>query len=66
MTMCNVKGVAHSEEPTERCQLCKSLQLYGTFRVFQPIVLVLWPTTLLFWFTFTALIDSFQTADRPS
>lgn len=43
MSMCNVKCVAHCEEP----------QLY--LSIFQLNVLVL--TTLLFWFSFNALMN---------
>ncbi len=40
--MCNVKGVAHSDELTGNYQpMLHSPQLYGKFNIFQLIVLVL-------------------------
>ena len=49
MTMCNVRGAPHSDEPT--LYYHPTLQYCSHF-----IVLVLWPATLLFRFSLTSLI----------
>lgn len=47
--MCNVKGVDHSDEPTENCHNSAVLHnCIKLFSLFQPIVLVSQPMTLLF------------------
>ncbi len=66
MTMCNVRGVAYSDEPTENyhpiLQFPSTLQSF--IASFKLIVLVFWlaTLTLLFWFTLTALIVLFSAA----
>lgn len=40
MTLCGVKGVIHSDEPTEIYH--PILQLYRPFTVFQIIILIYW------------------------
>lgn len=50
--MCNMKGVAPSYKPTEN-YLAASSRL----NILQLIVLVVWPTILMSWFTLTALIN---------
>lgn len=53
MTVCNVKGVTLSEEPTESDRLPCSLQSLGVFQILG----VFWPTTLRFRLSLTALIQ---------
>lgn len=48
----NVRGVCRSDEPTEN---------YCVSTNFQPVVLVSWPTTLLYWFSVTILLTSIST-----
>lgn len=58
MTMCNVKGIACSQEPTEISpDTAGPLSFAERFSIFYLIGLVLWSTTLLFWLTFTSLTD---------
>ncbi len=65
MTVCNVKGVAHSDELTEN--YCSTLQFLSTLRSFSaPFILLFWflrPTPLL-WFTLAALIVTFPANSR--
>lgn len=54
ITMCNVKDVAHSDEPADNyCQLIVPLSNMELISIFQLLVLVLWRATVRF--TVTAL-----------
>ncbi len=58
MAMCNVKGVARSDEPAENHHLTAVyLSFAKDFSLLQLIILVSWPTALLFWFGLTTLIS---------
>ncbi len=61
MSMCIVNAVTHSDKPAENYD--PTLQfpsaLWSVLASF-CIVLVLWPTTLLLWFSLTALISLFS------
>lgn len=62
MTMCNVKGIACSQEPIEISpDTAGPLSFAERFSIFYLIGLVLWSTTLLFWFSFTSLTDVIST-----
>ena len=58
MTMCNVKGVASIDVPTENYHpTAVPLSSMERFSIFQLIVLVLLSATLAFWFTLTIFIS---------
>lgn len=53
--MCNVKGVAYSNKTTKNIHQALHFLSIEFYSVFQVIVLLLRPATLLFWCTLTAL-----------
>ncbi len=59
-TVCNVKGVTHSDAPTEHYHLTLLFPsaLRSILVSFSSLLLVLRPTTLLFRFSLTALTNS--------
>ncbi len=58
MTMCNVEEVARSDKPKENHNLTAFPSSYMKhLNIFQVIVLVFQPTTLIFWFFLTTLIN---------
>ncbi len=62
--MSNVKDVACSDKPTENYHpTLFPLDSTYCFHIFEELVLLLWPTSLLFvWFSLTALINHFPAA----
>lgn len=58
MMMCNVKGAACSDKPSENYHpTAVCFRFTKSFLFFQLIFLVVWPKTLLFWLSFATLVN---------